>query len=178
MATDDFIRVAYPVIVCVAIDYGTALAEVTARRDDARTGIRCSSVVVAGRRVLAANDFIRIAYTVVVRIAIDQRSTGAEITTRRDDAGTGIGCRSIVVAGVRVLTAYNFVRIAHSIVVCVTIGHCSALAEVTARSKYARAVVVRGRCIVVTGRSIRATWNLVRVAYPVVVCVAIGHRTA
>ena len=117
MATDDFIRVAYPVIVCVAIDHGTALAEVTARSENARAGIRCGGVVVAGGGSLATDDFVRVADAIVVRGAIYNSTARARITARGENARTSVRCGGVVVAGGGSLATYDFVRIAYAVVV-------------------------------------------------------------
>ena len=117
MATDDFIRVAYPVIVCVAIDHGTALAEVTARSENAGAGIRCGCVVVAGGGGLATYDFVRIAHSIVVCVAIDHGTARACVTARGENARTSVCCGGVVVAGGGSLATYDFVCIAYAVVV-------------------------------------------------------------
>ena len=131
MTTRRFVRITHAVVVSIIVHnrsgaVGFTRACFTALGEDAGgTRIRRACIVIASGAVLTARYFVRIAYAIIVRVIVHDRTgaigrSRARFTARGIDAcHAAIGCALIVVARIAVLATGNFVRVAHPVIVVV-----------------------------------------------------------
>ena len=167
LATGDLVSVTDAIAIRVVV-HDDAIFTGLADAVDVSAGVvrvGCSSVVVAGRLVLAAGNLIGVTNPVVIGVVVDDDAVLAGLANAVD-VGTGvvrIGRGRVVVAGGSVLATCNFIRIADPVAVGVIVDH-RARAVGGARTRGATGCKLTGPVIEVGGgvkvasRRIDASW--------------------
>ena len=195
LTTDDFIAVTDAVIIRIIVDdssgsvrfAGAGLTDSIGI--DAAAGVRGRTVVVAGRVVLAAGDFVGIAHTVIIRIIVNYSSgsvrfAGAGLTDAvRVEAHAQIGGVCIVVARGVVLASHNFIGVTNTIVIGIVVHDRSRTIRFSrtgiagVNGVTAASVGIGGSTVVVACGVVLATGDFVIVAYTIVIGVVVHDRS-
>ena len=147
---------------------------------DTGASVCCACIVVASFHVLATDNFIAVAYAIAIdvlcrnaTIAIANLAIAVSVKT-----AASIGCRDVVVASHRVLTAHDLIRVANAIAVGIQhINSTFSVAYLAVAIRINAITSIGCRGVVVTSRHVLATSNFVCIANTVTVSIQHVYST-